>query len=122
MTQPPNPVYLYSMPRFPIGPDGKYIVPRLTAAQLRAAYERNPCAEVRELLWEIHRLRLLVLRANQLLETMGRTNPPATQLVKDILLRELEGEPCIDERNAWAREFFGPPRVSEYTRRRQAKA
>ncbi|CAN7779276.1 hypothetical protein LJR296_007885 [Cupriavidus necator] len=109
------------MPRFPIGPDGKYEYPRLTASQLRAIYERNPSAEVRELLWEIHRLRLLVLRAHQLVETMGSTQPPATELVRDILHQELGGEPCIEERNAWARDFFGPPRVSEYTRRQREK-
>lgn len=97
------------------------MIPRLTASQLRAVFERNPCAEVRELLWEIHRLRLLVLRANQLLETLGGNHPPATQFVKDILQQELEGEPCIEERNAWAREFFGPPGVSEYTRRKPKK-
>lgn len=109
------------MPRFPIGPDGKYEYPRLTAAELRSVYERNPCPEVRQLLWEIHRLRLLVLRAHQLQDTMGRAQPPATQLIVDILRRELEGEPCIEERNAWARSFFGPPRVGEYTRRQREK-
>lgn len=51
---------------FPIGPDGRYQYPKRSAAELRAIYERNPCPEVRDLLWEIHRLRVLLLRANQL--------------------------------------------------------
>ncbi|RWA55363.1 hypothetical protein AU476_07600 [Cupriavidus sp. UYMSc13B] len=93
--------------------------PKQTAAQLRAIYERNPCPEVRELLWEIHRLRLLLLRANQLQHAMSGGCANSTQLILEIFQRELAGEPCVAEREAWEREFFGPPRVSEYTRRRK---
>ncbi|WP_432263275.1 hypothetical protein [Cupriavidus sp. TMH.W2] len=107
------------MPNFPIGPDGKYQYPRLTATELRTIYERNPCAEVRELLWEIHRLRLLLLRANQLQAALDGGCANSTEFILDIFRRELAGEPCVAERREWERSFFGPPRRSEYTRRRQ---
>ncbi|WP_155301346.1 hypothetical protein [Cupriavidus necator] len=107
------------MPDFPVGPDGRYQIPKLTAAQLRAFFFRRPCPEVRDLLWEIHRLRLLLLRANQLQEAMTGANAPTTQFILDIFRREIEGEPCIKERQAWDLEFFGPRRVSEYTRRQK---
>jgi hypothetical protein len=38
--------------------------PPLTSDQLREIWQRAPIAAVRRLLWEIHRLRALVLRAN----------------------------------------------------------
>ncbi len=95
------------MPHFPIGPDGKYVLPRLTAPYLRALYQREPSPIVRELLWEVHRLRLLVLRANQLQQEMTGAYPPATQLMLEILRREYAGEPCIEERQEWADGFFG---------------
>lgn len=107
------------MPHFPVGSDGKYIFPRLTAPYLRSLYYREPSPVVRELLWEVHRLRLLVLRADQLQETIIGACPPATQLVLDILRKELAGEPCIEEKKDWALKFFGPPKQSAYSRKRR---
>src|SRR5438445_10328445 len=110
-------VYPYSicMPNFPIGPDGRYEYPKLTAAQLRAMYECNPCPEVRELLWEIHRLRVLLLRANQLQDAYGAGCHTSFMQILEALRAELHGESCVEERKAWEEEFFGPRRTSEYT-------
>lgn len=41
------------MATFPVGADGKYENPRLTADHLREVYARNPSPEARALLWEI---------------------------------------------------------------------
>ncbi|UIF90835.1 hypothetical protein [Cupriavidus sp. UYPR2.512] len=109
------------MPKFPTGPDGRYQFPRLHSAQLRAIYERNPCAEVRELLWEIHRLHILLRRANQLQEASGAGCHTSYLQILETFRAELRGEPCIEERKAWDAEFFGPRRVSEYTRRQKEK-
>lgn len=105
---------------FPIGPDGRYQYPKHTAAQLRALYTRNPCPEVRELLWEIHRLQQLLLRANQLQKAYGGGCHVSHVQILETFRAELRGEPCIEEREAWEREFFGPAteRLSVYTRNR----
>jgi hypothetical protein len=108
-------------PSFPIGPDGRYQYPKRTAAELRAIYERNPCAEVRDLLWEIHRLQVLLLRANQLQQAYGGGCHTGYMQVLETFRAEIRGEPCIEEREAWEREFFGPPMQSVYTRKRNRR-
>lgn len=107
------------MPNFPIGENGRYQFPRHTKAQLRTIYERNPCPEVRELLWEIHRLRVLLLRADQLQKAMASHCARSTQLVLEIFRLELQGEPCVEESEAWQAKFFGPRQTSEYTARQE---
>lgn len=109
------------MARFPVGADGKYEIPRLTADQLREVYARNPSPEARALLWEIHRLRLLVLRAHQLAESLGGGCAQSTNLVRDCLRRELEGEPCVAERQKWDAEFFGEANSRRYARKLRRK-
>ena len=106
------------MPKLPIGPDGKYRYPRLSREQLRAIYERNPCAEVRELLWEIHRLRNLVLRACQLQRTIGGGCYTSTRQIAERLGKELESEPCVEEHAAWTAGVLGYGSGSPYARRK----
>lgn len=106
------------MPRFPIGPDGKYVFPRLTRQQLRAIYERNPCPEVKELLWEIHRLQILLQRADQLQRMLGDSLAHPTALVLERFRQELAGEPCVEEREEWKRDLFGKPDGAPYTRQK----
>lgn len=71
--------------------------PPLTRADLVAIQDRNPgSSDVRALLWEVKRLRALVLRADQLtkvLSNIGRSQG----MVLDGLRAELEGEPCVAE-------------------------
>ncbi|WP_043345134.1 hypothetical protein [Cupriavidus basilensis] len=105
----------------PIGPDGRYEYPRRTAAELRAIYARNPCPEVRELLWEIHRLRILLVRANQLQKAYDCGCHASHMQILDKFRAEIQGEPCIEEREAWEREFFGPPQQSVYTRNKNRR-
>lgn len=52
----------------------------LSAAELAAIYDREPTETVRELLWEIHRLRAVVLRAQQIIDmsTSGPAGLPDT--------------------------------------------
>lgn len=59
------------------------------------AEHRNPdLADVRVLLWEIKRLRGLVLRADQLTKVLGNMGR-AQGMILDGLRAELEGEPCV---------------------------
>lgn len=98
------------MPSFPVGPNGRYTLPRRSREELRAYYYQHPCREVRELLWEVHRLRLLVLRANQLADSMGAGCANSTDLILRCLRQELEGEPVVQEHRAFTDELFDKPR------------
>lgn len=71
--------------------------PKLTKADLHEIKLRgweNP--DVVAMLFEIHRLRALVLRADQLQRCLGEMGG-AQGLVLDSLRAELEGEPCVAE-------------------------
>jgi ADP-dependent phosphofructokinase/glucokinase len=57
---------------------------------------RNKSPKVRELLWEIHRLRAIVLRADQLQRSLGQMGG-GVGIVLGALREELKGEPCIAE-------------------------
>ena len=62
----------------------------LSRDELRLIYQTNPTPAVKRLLWEIHRLRAVVLRTNDLVRTIdyhGTTLDPASAL----LLRGLRG-------------------------------
>lgn len=65
------------------------------------------------MLWEIHRLRLLVLRANQLQVALDGGCAVSTEFILEIFRRELQGEPCVAERREWEKDFFGPPRAGK---------
>lgn len=101
------------MPQFPIGADGKYVLPRLTAQYLRSLYFREPTPIVRELLWEVHRLRLLVLRADQLQRGMGVCGPEIS-FILEVFRREIADEPCIEEHDQWTAAFFGNSKQGAY--------
>jgi hypothetical protein len=70
--------------------------PKLTRSDLHDIGQRNNSPEVVALLWEIHRLRALVLRADQLQRMLGEMGG-AQGLLLDSLRAELEGEPCVAE-------------------------
>lgn len=71
--------------------------PPLTAAELRAAWDRNPGhPDVQALVWEIKRLRGTVLRADQFqrqLDSMGGIQGS----MLDSLRFALAEEPCVAE-------------------------
>ena len=73
----------------------KHLERKLSAVQLREIRERSDSPDVRLLLWEIRRLRALVIRANQLVRCLD--SGAGALLVRDVLGRELEGEPCLEE-------------------------
>lgn len=70
--------------------------PKLTRSDLREIGQRNKSPEVKALLWEIHRLRSIILRADQLQRALGPMGG-AQGMMLDSLRAELEGEPCVDE-------------------------
>ncbi len=105
------------MPRFPIGTDGRYNLPKLTAADLRALYFQCPEPETRALLWDIHRLRILVVHVDQLQRTMASHCHISTLQVLESLRAALAGEPCVLEHAARIEETFEPHSAREYTRK-----
>lgn len=70
--------------------------PPLTAAELRQIGLRGDPADIIRLLWEIKRLRSIVLRAHQYQRTI-HGGSGGSQLVLNALRRELESEPVILE-------------------------
>lgn len=68
----------------------------LTKADLQAIQDRNDSPDVRALLWEIKRLRGIVLRADQLQRLLGDVGG-SQGMVLAGLRGELENEPCVQE-------------------------
>jgi hypothetical protein len=74
----------------------------LTRQQLRQIGERSPTRDTRDLLWEIHRLRTIVLQAEQLetrLRDMGVVArlDPTTKMIAEVLADSLCNEPVVLE-------------------------
>jgi hypothetical protein len=87
--------------------------PPLTRDQLGEIWQRAPIAAVRLLLWEIHRLRALVLRANDFVRmaTYYKAEQRMDTTSRSLLegLREsLKQEPAVKEDDA--RRMDQPPR------------
>lgn len=73
--------------------------------QLRAIYETNPTPAVRRLLWEIHRLRAVALRANDFVRAVDRFQgesrlDPGSGLALKSLRAALQDEPVVREDEA----------------------
>jgi len=71
----------------------------LTREQLHNIARRRDSADCAALLWEIARLRALVLRADQLQRSLGALGGGAGMIL-DALRRELSGEPVIAEQGS----------------------
>ncbi len=69
--------------------------PALTQKQLHDIGVRRDPDDILALLWEIKRLRAIVLRVDQLQRGMSLGGGPGMLL--DALRNDLKGEPCIDE-------------------------
>jgi hypothetical protein len=69
----------------------------LTAARLAELYDQEPSPVVRELLWEIHRLRALVLRVGQVRQSISDSPPWVPPFLWDTLMSELDAEPCLHD-------------------------
>lgn len=71
--------------------------PPLTQADLKAIQERRrDDPDVMALLWEIKRMRAVVLFADQLQREMGVMSGPQG-MVLEALRSRLKDEPCVDE-------------------------
>lgn len=82
----------------------------LTTEQLRAIRERQPWnPDVIALLWEIKRLRSMLLRLHQVSDDLKR---PASLMgeIYDDLLAGLAVEPCVIERDQMTAELLEEPR------------
>lgn len=71
----------------------------LTRAQLHDIGRRRDPVDVTALLWEIARLRALVLRADQLQRSLGNVGGGVGTIL-GALRRELAGEPVVDEQGS----------------------
>jgi hypothetical protein len=73
--------------------------PPLTAAELADIYDRHPLPVVLRLLWEIHRLRATIRRANQVRlmvgTRVGSANTPAG--IWERFEQDLDAEPCLTD-------------------------
>ena len=77
----------------------------LTRDQLRAIYEANPVPAVRRLLWEIHRLRAVVLRASDFARSIDRFKGDSkldqgSKMALTNLREALREEPVVKEDEA----------------------
>ncbi|WP_238912675.1 hypothetical protein [Achromobacter xylosoxidans] len=82
----------------------------LTTEQLRAIRERQPWnLDVIDLLWEIKRMRSMLLRLHQV---SGDLKRPASLMgqIYDDLLAGLAVEPCVIERDQMTAELLEEPR------------
>ncbi len=81
----------------------------LTRDELRAMGKRNRGnPDVIALLWEIHRLRSIVLRSDQLQRSLPPNEPPCTALglILGALREDLDGEPAVLGSRANKAEFL----------------
>lgn len=69
----------------------------LSAADLAALYDRDPSPVVVELLWEIHRLRATILRADQIRRVFGHCPAAVPGTLWQAFLAELDAEPCLKD-------------------------
>jgi hypothetical protein len=70
----------------------------LTAQRLAAIYDENPSPAVLELLWEIHRLRAVISRADQVRKFMGPNGTyTVPEPVWECFNRDLDAEPCLKD-------------------------
>lgn len=88
----------------------------LSRADLQAIRERNPRVpgnpasdDLYAALWEIRRLRAVVLRADQLQRTLGERVGGGTGMILAALRSDLEREPCVLEQ-AVLPDLNGRPR------------
>lgn len=81
------------------------IRPSLTTAQLRDIQARRDPADVITLLWEIRRLRIIVMRAEQLQGSM-RNEAGAVGLILSALRAELAEDAMVIEERAARAELF----------------
>jgi hypothetical protein len=83
--------------------------PPLTADQLREIRERQPWnPDILALLWEIKRMRSMLLRLDQVSCDLRRP----TGLMGDIydeLMQQIAAEPCVLERKEWTSEMLEAP-------------
>ncbi|MEQ0775877.1 hypothetical protein ABLT15_26585 [Paraburkholderia tropica] len=73
--------------------------PPLTAARLAQIWDEHPSPIVLELLWEIHRLRATVSRAQQIRCLIGKGGGSVPSTVWSCFERELDAEPCLTDPN-----------------------
>ena len=84
----------------------------LTAAELAEIYDRNPTPAALTLLREIHRLRAMIMRADQVRKMIADNGRPhLAGSVWECFERELDAEPCLTDPPT--------PRQQEFTAERK---
>jgi hypothetical protein len=72
--------------------------PPLTATRLAQIWDEHPSPVVLELLWEIHRLRATISRADQVRKCLGPNGSHGVpSSVWECFNRQLDAEPCVTD-------------------------
>ena len=72
--------------------------PPLTATRLAEIWDQHPEPVVLELLWEIHRLRATISRADQIRRMIGKSGDALVAgSIWSCFERELDAEPCLTD-------------------------
>ncbi|AUT47030.1 hypothetical protein [Achromobacter sp. AONIH1] len=83
--------------------------PPLTLEDLHEIQQRPPSAEnTRRLLWEIKRMRSLLLRLDQVSCDLRRPSGLMGDIY-DELMQHISAEPCVVERKEWTAEILEAP-------------
>jgi hypothetical protein len=69
----------------------------LTAARLAELYDQQPSPVALELLWEIHRLRAMIRRVDQIRDILAKTTTAVPQFMWNTFVSELDAEPCLHD-------------------------
>jgi hypothetical protein len=73
--------------------------PRLTAADLAAAYDECPTPAMRRVLWEVARLQGMIKRAHMVRKDLGDTCPPqVNSTIWQCFISEIDAEPCLADK------------------------
>lgn len=80
--------------------------PPIPTDELRAIGQRQDAADITPLLWEIKRLRGLVLRSNQVIRDLPVVGGP-NGIVRECLREALTVEPCVMDEEKRRRESLG---------------
>lgn len=93
-------------------PQGNF-KPPLTAEQLRDIGQRRDSADIIPLLWEIKRLRALVMRADQVVQRIA-----GGDYLVETFRAELRGEPVLEEMEKLRASVDLHAKPDDYSRRK----
>jgi len=95
--------------------------PPLTAERLAEIWDDHPSPVVLELLWEIHRLRSTILRADQVRKELRPYSHMVAGGIWDCFERDLDKEPCLTDLPTQRQQALSDWLVDRRNRQRKTK-